>query len=155
MFTYYYDTPIGKMGITEKDNAISNVFLADKNSTLAELQETSLIKEAHSQLDAYFKGKLHDFSLPLNPDGTAFQKQVWTALCQIPYGKTQSYGETANAIGKPKAARAIGMANHNNPIMIIIPCHRVIGKNGKLVGYGGGIDIKEKLLALESGSIIL
>ncbi|MEE4364495.1 MAG: methylated-DNA--[protein]-cysteine S-methyltransferase, partial [Desulfotignum sp.] len=94
-------------------------------------------------------GKLTRFSLDTAPDGTDFQRRVWQALTQIPYGTTISYGELARRIGNPKASRAVGMANAKNPIPIVIPCHRVIGKNGRLVGFGGGLDIKEKLLALE------
>ncbi len=88
--------------------------------------------------------------MPLNPNGTVFQKKVWNALCNIPYGETRSYKQVAEAVGNNKASRAVGMANNKNPIMIVIPCHRVIGSNGSLVGYAGGLDIKEKLLFLEN-----
>jgi len=105
--------------------------------------------EAIRQLRAYFAGELESFDLPLAPEGTPFQLGVWRRLCEIPYGETISYGELARRIGNPKASRAVGLANGSNPIPIIIPCHRVIGSNGKLTGYGGGLPIKEKLLALE------
>ncbi len=99
--------------------------------------------------DEYFAGGRKDFDLPLCPRGTEFQKKVWSALREIPYGETRAYGEIAAAVGNPKAARAVGMANNRNPISVIVPCHRVIGSDGKLVGYGGGLDIKEFLLDLE------
>jgi methylated-DNA-[protein]-cysteine S-methyltransferase len=105
-----------------------------------------VIGEAKSQLAAYFNGERKDFDLPLNPHGTAFQKQVWAQLCCIPFGKTISYVDLAVAIGKPTASRAVGAANGRNPISIVVPCHRVIGKSGKLTGYAGGLDVKAWLL---------
>ena len=113
-------------------------------------QETPLIKEACRQLSEYLKGERKTFDLPLNPKGTDFQKRVWRALCDIPYGETRSYKQIAEAIGNPKAVRAVGMANNRNPITIVVPCHRVIGADGKLVGYGGGLEMKEFLLRLET-----
>ena len=106
-------------------------------------------RETIQQLQAYFAGDLENFDLKLAPEGTPFQLEVWRRLCDIPYGETISYGELAGRIGNPKASRAVGLANGSNPIPIVIPCHRVIGSNGKLTGYGGGLPIKEKLLALE------
>lgn len=103
------------------------------------------------QLKEYFSGKRKTFTITLAPQGTPFQQRVWQALQSIPYGRTLSYGQIAKAIGKPTAARAVGAANGQNPVSIIVPCHRVIGSNGKLVGYGGGLSIKEALLAHESG----
>jgi len=108
-----------------------------------------VLEETIRQLEAYFAGKLEIFDLPLAPEGTPFQQNVWRHLGEIAYGQTISYGELACRIGKPKASRAVGLANGSNPIAIVIPCHRVIGSNGKLTGYGGGLAIKEKLLALE------
>lgn len=108
-----------------------------------------------SQLDEYFQGKRFTFDIPLQLFGTPFQKKVWTALLSIPYGETRSYKEIANAIAQPTAVRAVGNANNKNPIAIIIPCHRVIGSNGALVGYGGGIERKQQLLALEKASLHL
>jgi O-6-methylguanine DNA methyltransferase len=102
------------------------------------------------ELDAYFAGKLRQFTVPLDLRGTAFQLRVWELLCDIPYGKTRSYGEIAQALGKPKATRAVGQANGRNPISIIVPCHRVIGSDGGLTGYGGGLHRKRTLLDLES-----
>ena len=110
-----------------------------------------LQREVDKQMREDFEGKRKAFELPLRPDGTDFQKKVWNALLEIPFGETRSYQDIANAVGSPKACRAVGMANHHNPIIIVIPCHRVIGKNGKLVGYGGGLSMKEKLLLLEKG----
>jgi methylated-DNA-[protein]-cysteine S-methyltransferase len=103
------------------------------------------------QLDAYFAGRLRVFELPLAPQGTEFQRTVWDALLRIPYGETTSYGALARSLGKPEASRAVGLANGRNPIPIVIPCHRVIGSGGSLTGYGGGLDLKRRLLALERG----
>ena len=112
-------------------------------------EDASALAEVARQLKAYFAGELENFDLSLSPHGTPFQQRVWSELQKIPYGKTISYGELARRIGNPKASRAVGLANGSNPISIVIPCHRVIGSNGKLTGYGGGLPIKEKLLALE------
>jgi methylated-DNA-[protein]-cysteine S-methyltransferase len=112
-------------------------------------EDPAFLQPAIDQLHAYFSGDLESFDLPLAPQGTPFQRNVWRELCEIPFGKTISYGELAQRIGNPKASRAVGLANGSNPIPIVIPCHRVIGSNGKLTGYGGGLPIKEKLLALE------
>jgi methylated-DNA-[protein]-cysteine S-methyltransferase len=113
-------------------------------------EDKTPFKEVVRQLEAYFNGKLKDFDLPLILDGTAFQLLVWNNLREIPYGETVSYGQLAKRIGSPDAARAVGLANGSNPIPIIIPCHRVIGSNGDLTGFGGGLPLKKKLLALES-----
>ena len=110
-----------------------------------------MLKEPVRQVEAYFSGKLKDFDFPLAPQGTTFQTSVWKELLRIPYGETISYGELARRLGNPKAVRAVGLANGSNPIAIVIPCHRVIGSNGSLVGYGGGLPIKQALLALERG----
>jgi methylated-DNA-[protein]-cysteine S-methyltransferase len=107
------------------------------------------LRETARQLRAYFAGELEAFDLALAPQGTLFQLAVWNCLCEIPYGENISYGELARRMGKPNASRAVGLANGANPIPIVIPCHRVIGSNGKLTGYGGGLPIKEKLLGLE------
>lgn len=145
-FTYSYATPVGKIFIQANENAILKIsfFEADGKD-----EETDLIKEAHHQLLEYFEGKRKDFSLPLSLDGTEFQKTVWESLLKIPYGKTMSYLEIATSIGNEKACRAVGMANNKNPIAIVIPCHRVVGKNGDLTGYAGGLDAKSKLLEIE------
>jgi methylated-DNA-[protein]-cysteine S-methyltransferase len=112
-------------------------------------EDRAPLNQTIRQLQAYFAGELENFDLQLAPKGTPFQLDVWHRLCDIPYGQTISYGELAGRIGNPKASRAVGLANGSNPIPIVIPCHRVIGSNGKLTGYGGGLPIKEKLLALE------
>lgn len=117
--------------------------------TNSNYEETNLIRETKKQLDEYFKGQRKEFDLPLYPVGTAFQQKVWGALGDIPYGETRTYGEIARQVGNPKGQRAVGMANNKNKIAIVIPCHRVIGANGKLIGYAGGLDIKEALLNLE------
>ena len=113
-------------------------------------EDHPLLQMAEQQLTEYFSGKRQQFSLPLAADGTAFQKSVWTALQQIPYGQTTSYGALAKLLDRPKAARAVGGACHHNPIVIVIPCHRVVGANGNLTGFGGGIPLKQALLALEA-----
>lgn len=149
-YIFFYDTEIGNIYIAEEDNFITNLYFKDERDLEgSEIKETPLIKEAKKQLDEYFKGKRKEFDLPLKAIGTEFQQKVWNALLQIPYGETKYYGEIAEMIGNPKAPRAVGLANNRNPISIFIPCHRVIGKNGKLVGYGGGLYIKELLLNLE------
>ncbi len=112
-------------------------------------KQRSLLKDVITQLEEYFAGRLQRFTIPLSLEGTAFQRSVWRALKTIPYGKTVSYGAISNKIGNPKASRAVGAANGQNPVSIIVPCHRVIGANGKLVGYGGGLPIKSALLELE------
>ena len=139
-------TPIGPMTIAEEEGAITQVLIGEGEETG---ERTELLCEAERQLGEYFQGKRREFELPVHPKGTPFQKAVWEALMEIPYGQTRSYGEIARAVGREKACRAVGMANHNNPILIIIPCHRVIGANGSLTGYGGGLDNKRFLLHLE------
>ncbi len=114
------------------------------------IESRSHLLECEEQLQAYLRGALRDFTCPLDPVGTDFQKRCWQALRTIPYGETRSYAEIANQIGAPRAFRAVGQANHANPIAIIIPCHRVIGSGGALTGYGGGLTMKEELLRLES-----
>lgn len=145
----HIDTCVGSIGIAEEDGCITDVFFFSEPTPVAEEMETPLLRTAATQLDEYFAGNRKSFSLPLMPSGTEFQKKVWSALLQIPFGETRSYEEIAEAAGSPKACRAVGNANNKNPISILIPCHRVIGKNGALVGYGGGLAIKEQLLALE------
>jgi epoxyqueuosine reductase len=113
------------------------------------IYDQSTLADLATQLTAYFEGALQRFSLPLDLRGTPFQLDVWQALREIPYGEVRSYGDIARAIGRPRAVRAVGMANHDNPVPIIVPCHRVIGSNRTLTGYGGGLDLKERLLQLE------
>lgn len=148
--SFYYDTKIGRIQIEENGEAITKIHYVKKDiQENTEGKETKLLKEAIKQLNEYFEGKRSSFNLQLAPEGTEFQKKVWNALREIPFGETKSYGEIARLIGNEKASRAVGMANNKNPIMIVIPCHRVIGANGKLVGYAGGIEVKEMLLNLE------
>jgi len=149
---YYniYNFKFCTLGIAEKESAISNVFFdRDKPPKGFEKRETPLIKNAAKQLEEYFDGKRQTFDLPLTFHGTTFKVNVWETLQTIPYGKTCSYGEIAAMIEKPKAYRAVGMANHTNQIAIIVPCHRVIGHDGSLTGYAGGLELKQKLLELE------
>ena len=145
---FFYETDLGIIGIRDNNNAITEVFYS-KSKINDHLKETPLIRECFNQLKEYFQGTRREFTIPIEAEGSEFQKKVWKALLDIPYGQTRTYKEIAIAIGNEKACRAVGMANNGNPISIIIPCHRVIGANGKLVGYGGGLDIKEKLLNIE------
>jgi len=150
MNLYYYDTALGRVGIAESNGQITALYYEGETvPENAEICETSVLKEAAAQLKAYLAGELRGFSLPLEPAGTSFMQSVWRALADIPYGRTVSYKDIAAAVGNPKASRAVGMANNRNPLPIFIPCHRVIGANGELVGYGGGLDIKVKLLEIE------
>ncbi len=147
---FYYNTPIGKLGIVEDRGAIVSIaFGSQPIPNDMKVQETELLKEASKQLSAYFCGQSRSFDLPLAPQGTDFQTNVWQALMRIPYGKTVSYGQIAKVIDNDKASRAVGMACNRNPLPILIPCHRVVGANGNLVGYAGGLDIKQYLLSLE------
>ena len=149
--TFYYNTKIGEIAIEENGVAITRLYFVNKDleKELEIKEETWLMRKAIKEIKEYLEGKRNSFDLPLEPEGTEFQKKVWNVLKEIPYGETRSYGEIAKLIGNEKASRAVGMANNKNPIMIMIPCHRVIGVNGKLVGYAGGLDVKEKLLNME------
>jgi len=138
-----------KIVITEENNAITGVFFGNEIPDGFIKSETLLIKKASEQIEEYLNGKRKKFSLPLAMHGTEFQMDVWRALQTIPYGETRSYKEIAELVHRPKAVRAVGMANHRNPISIIVPCHRVIGHNGSLAGYGGGLPLKKYLLELE------
>jgi len=142
-----------KIVITEENNAITGVlWSADLPGGFVKA-ETPLIKKAAAQIEEYLNGKRKKFSLPLAMHGTEFQMDVWRALQTIPYGETRSYKEIAELVNRPKAVRAVGMANHHNPISIIVPCHRVIGHNGSLTGYGGGLPLKRRLLELEQAML--
>jgi len=145
---FFYETPVGRICIGEENGVITRVTWSKIPQEYI-LEETELILNCKRQLEEYFTGKRKTFDLPLAPKGTEFQQKVWKALQEIPYGETRTYGEIAAAIGNPKAARAVGMANNKNPIGILVPCHRVVGANGKLVGYAGGMEKKEFLLELE------
>ena len=138
-------TPVGEITIEEKDGSITRIYPGVTEA----LGNASVLIKAKQQLEEYFSGKRKTFDLPLAPNGTEFQQKVWRALLEIPYGKTATYGELAEAVGNPKAARAAGMALNKNPIPIIIPCHRVIGKNGTLTGFAWGVEAKKYLIVLE------
>lgn len=141
--------PVGPLTVMEEGGHIIRIkFNTDVGDAIK--KETPAIMEAFRQLSDYFDGELKTFDLPLKPEGTPFQLKVWEALRTIPYGETRSYGDIARQIGNPKACRAVGMGNHNNPIAIVVPCHRVIGSDGSLTGYGGGLPIKRQLLELEN-----
>lgn len=169
-----YESPIGQIRLAADDGVIISLELAGTPGTNhflrkgeltyeesgkkwiadgAEDRETPVICQAHQELEEYFAGKRQRFSVPFSAKGTPFQEKVWKALLTIPYGETRTYGQIAAQIGKPAASRAVGMANHMNPISILIPCHRVVGANGALTGYGGGLDLKEYLLGLEQAAI--
>lgn len=145
---FYENTPVGKLCIGERNGAITRVTWQQLPKEWV-LEETELIRKCKQELDEFFEGKRKIFDLPLAPEGTAFQKKVWDALREIPYGETRTYKDIAIAVDSPKGFRAVGMANNKNPIAIMVPCHRVIGTNGKLVGYAAGMEIKTWLLALE------
>ena len=149
MLYFVYDTPFGKMAIATDGTAITHVLPEGRLSVDARKVASPLTDKAAAELSEYFDGKRQSFSVPINPHGTEFQKKVWAALTKVSYGKTNTYKDIAVAIGNEKACRAVGMANNKNPIWIIIPCHRIIGAGGSLTGYGGGLDMKKRLLDLE------
>jgi methylated-DNA-[protein]-cysteine S-methyltransferase len=153
------ESPLGPLTLVGDNDSLREINFAKSDRAAAAdrdwQDDSSAFNEIVRQLRAYFAGELESFNLPLAPQGTSFQQRVWKELCEIPYGETISYGELARRIGNPNARRAVGLANGSNPIPIIIPCHRVIGSNGKLTGYGGGLPIKEKLLALEKRQLTL
>jgi len=149
-YYFIYSLKKLKIGITEENNAITGVFFGTEIPADFVKAETPLIKKAAMQIEEYLNKKRKKFSLPLSMHGTEFQMDVWRALQSIPYGETRSYKQIAELVRRPKALRAVGMANHRNPISIIVPCHRVIGHDGSLTGYGGGLPLKKYLLELES-----
>ncbi len=154
IYTAVIDSPIGDLLIRADSNGVREIHFQTTMpkekcagpSLRAKDARSGLVAETSQQLAAYFKGKLKEFDLPLSPEGTAFQRRVWEALRGIPYGETLSYGDLARRIGNPKACRAVGAANGRNPLPIVVPCHRVIGADGTLTGFGGGLPIKEQLL---------
>ncbi|MEI6638500.1 MAG: methylated-DNA--[protein]-cysteine S-methyltransferase [Chlorobium sp.] len=148
------EMPIGTVAIAESGGWITNLYF--QQDTLphdAERCETALIREAFRQLHGYLQGELHEFTLPFAPAGTPFMQRVWDMLFNIPYGATASYKEVAIAIGNPRAVRAVGMANQRNPLPLFIPCHRVVGSDGSLTGYRGGVALKQALLELERSTL--
>jgi methylated-DNA-[protein]-cysteine S-methyltransferase len=142
-------SPIGTLTLVENEGALVGLYLENGNPPPAMQRSTPLLKEAQRQLREYFAGERSTFELPLRLEGTAFQRAVWGALAKIPFGKTCSYADIARRVGRPKAVRAVGAANGANPIALVIPCHRVIGADGSLTGYGGGLPRKKWLLAHE------
>ena len=155
-----FDTPIGTLRVVGDDGGgieridLPNAAASDPDPEWRERRRSlpGSLRETRRQLLQYFEGERRDFDLPLAPAGTAFQRRVWDELRRIPYGETVSYGELARRIGRPTASRAVGAANGRNPLAIVVPCHRVIGADGTLVGYGGGLPVKETLLAHERGA---
>ncbi len=156
--TYFYKTtktPVGRLRLVASDHGLAAILWENDDpnrvrlAPLAENPTHPILLETERQLAGYFAGSLKMFTIPLDPVGTDFQKEVWEALSTIPFGETRSYAEIAAQIGRPKAVRAVGAANGRNPISILVPCHRVIGSNGKLTGFAGGLDIKAALLEIE------
>jgi methylated-DNA-[protein]-cysteine S-methyltransferase len=148
------ESPIGELLLTGDGDSVTGIWMQSHRSewrrTKAWRRDDAAFASTRAQLSEYFAGGRSEFDLPLAAEGTAFQRKVWTALCTIPYGETLSYGELARRIGQPTAARAVGLANGSNPLPIVVPCHRVIGADGSLTGFGGGIERKRWLLAHEA-----
>lgn len=142
-------TPLGTMTLVGEGEAITGLFLPGQRAPAVPESASPVLERGRAQLLEYIAGRRRVFTLPLCPAGTPFQRRVWAALSAIPWGETRTYGQIARNIGAPKAARAVGQANHRNPIPIFIPCHRVIGAGGALTGYGGGLELKRMLLQLE------
>ena len=146
---YFFETPLGYMALGAEEGAIVRLYLPNSPTPRLMSRPTPLLEEGQRQLLEYLTGTRREFDLPLNPPGTPFQQKVWAALRDIPYGQTRSYRDVARAAGCPRGFRAVGMANHRNPIPIFIPCHRVVGSDGSLTGYAGGLELKKTLLAIE------
>ncbi len=154
-----HESPVGPLSLVSDGRALVTLAFAGQAHPVRLIEEAepgsdAVLDAARGQLDAYFKGGIKRFDLPLAPRGTPFQERVWAALREIPYGETRSYGDVAAAVGAPRAVRAVGGANGSNPIAIIVPCHRVIGANGTLTGFGGGLDRKRFLLTHERGQVV-
>jgi methylated-DNA-[protein]-cysteine S-methyltransferase len=150
------DSPYGPLTLVATEGTLSGLYMTEQRHRPPEEsfgdRDAGPFGETISQLEAYFAGELTEFDLPMRLDGTPFQRTVWQQLQLIPYGETRTYGELADALGKPNASRAVGLANGKNPIGVIIPCHRVIGAGGSLTGYGGGLDRKQRLLVFEGAA---
>ncbi|MFJ8885181.1 methylated-DNA--[protein]-cysteine S-methyltransferase [Streptomyces sp. NPDC102402] len=150
------ESPYGDLTLVATDGLLSGLYMTGQRHRPPEetfgVPDPRPFGETARQLEAYFAGELTDFDLPMRLEGTDFQRNVWAELVRIPYGRTRSYGELADRLGKPGASRAVGLANGRNPVGIIVPCHRVIGASGSLTGYGGGLDRKQRLLAFERGA---
>ncbi|MFG2946906.1 methylated-DNA--[protein]-cysteine S-methyltransferase [Streptomyces adustus] len=152
------DSPYGPLTLVADDGVLSGLYMTEQRHRPPEesfgSHDAVGFGEAEEQLEAYFSGELKEFTLELRLAGTPFQQTVWDQLRAIPYGETRTYGELADALGNPKASRAVGLANGKNPVGIIVPCHRVIGASGSLTGYGGGLDRKQRLLDFERGTAL-
>lgn len=148
---WMFDTLLGTMAVGEEDGYINRVYLPNSPMPRLMPHKTPLLERAEGQIREYFDGQRQEFDLPLTFAGTDFQKKVWHALTEIPYGETVTYGALAERIGCPGGARAVGAANHCNPLPILVPCHRVVGAGGNLTGYAGGVEMKKALLELEQG----
>ncbi|MER6287805.1 methylated-DNA--[protein]-cysteine S-methyltransferase [Streptomyces sviceus] len=152
------DSPYGPLTLVADDGVLCGLYMTDQRHRPPEetfgAPDDGWSKEAEYQLTAYFKGELQEFTLELRLHGTPFQRTVWEQLRRIPHGETRTYGELADALGNPKASRAVGLANGRNPIGIIVPCHRVVGADGSLTGYGGGLERKQRLLDFERGAAL-
>lgn len=147
MYERLIDSPVGLLTLRAEDGALTAILFGDQRTGLP--GSNQILDQAEAELKEYFAGERKEFTVPVRLMGTDFQKKVWAALAEIPYGGTATYGEIAARIGSPKACRAVGTANHHNPVPIIVPCHRVIGAGGSLTGYGGGLEVKAYLLTLE------
>ena len=154
-----FDSPIGELLLLGDGDTLHGLYMQDGRKPIRPnpswVRDDEALADVRRQLEEYFAGERTSFDVKLHMEGGAFQRTVWHALTEIPYGETISYGELARRIGQPDKARAVGTANGANPIAVIVPCHRVIGADGKLVGYGGGLDNKRRLLELESGLLTL
>ena len=153
--TTYFHSPLGWIEIQASHNAVSSLIFCDeqKNEECTDTSGSEILTECVRQLDDYFRGRLSKFDLPVKQEGTAFQQNVWNALTSIPFGQTVSYGDVAKMLNHPRAVRAVGAANGSNKVWIVVPCHRVIGANGSLTGYAGGIERKKWLLAHEAKTV--
>lgn len=150
LYQDHFDSPLGVMEITTSETAIKSIHFVEQTGRVS---RNKLTTETIRQLTEYFEGELKEFDLPLGAEGTDFQQQVWSALSSIPHGQTCSYGDIAKQIGNPRGMRAVGLANGKNPLTIVVPCHRVIGANGKLTGYASGTERKAWLLNHEADSL--
>ena len=152
------DSPCGPLTLVADDGVLCGLYMTGQRHRPPQEdfgpRDDTLFAEAEEQLKAYFAGELRQFTLALRLHGTPFQRSVWEQLVRIPYGETRSYGELAGALGSPRASRAVGLANGRNPVGIIVPCHRVVGSDGSLTGYGGGLDRKRSLLDFERGTAL-
>ncbi|NUO46541.1 MAG: methylated-DNA--[protein]-cysteine S-methyltransferase [Streptomyces sp.] len=152
------DSPYGPLTLVATDGTLSNLYMTDQRHRPAQetfgARDDRPFGEAVDQLEAYFASELKEFTVELHLHGTPFQRSVWDQLLRIPYGETRSYGDLAEALGNPGASRAVGLANGKNPVSIIVPCHRVVGSNGSLTGYGGGLERKQRLLDFEQGAAL-